>query len=66
MFSISMGLVVTCKQKYQCVESLAVRNKRYLSDGDEPLLVDKFANNNYFYAALHTGVIPGVAHEDDK
>ena len=61
-----MGLVVTCKQKYQCVESLAVRNKRYLADGDEPLLVDKFANNNYFYAALHKGGIPGVAHEDDK
>ena len=40
-----------------------MRDGRDLSDGDEPLFVDHFANENYFSAALHEGGIAEVAQD---
>ena len=37
----------------QRVEALAIRNGHDLANGDEPLFVDRFSNENYFAAALH-------------
>ena len=48
----------------QHIEALAVRDGWYISDGDELLFVDRFANTNDFSAALHKGDIEGVAQDD--
>ena len=54
IFSLNTGCVVTCKQKIrdilmttwvvQRVESLTMCDGQDLDDGNEPLLVDRFAN----------------------
>ena len=49
----------------QHVEALAMRDGKYLADGDEPLFIDWFDNDNDFAAALHEGGFAGVAQEDD-
>ena len=50
----------------QCVEALVVRDGWYLSDVDELLFLDRFANEHDFSAALHEGGISGVAQDDNK
>ena len=49
----------------QRIEAPAVHDGQDLSDSDEPLLVDHFANDNDFFAALHEGGITGVAQDSD-
>ena len=36
-----------------------------LADGNEPMFIDRFTNNNDFAAVLHEGGISGVAQDDD-
>ena len=36
-----------------------------ISDGNELLFVERFANENYFAAALHEGGIAGVVQDDN-
>ena len=74
ILSLNTVYVVTRKHKIreipmptwviQCVEALAVRDGRDISDGNEPLLVDHFSNENDFAADLHGGGIIGVAQDD--
>ena len=49
----------------QHVEARAMCDGWYLSDGKEPMLIDRFTNKNDFAAALHEGGIAGVAQDDD-
>ena len=76
IFYWKKGQVVTRKHKIreipipswviQCVEALAVSDGRYLADGNEPLLVDQFSNENDFAAALHEGDTIWVAQDKDE
>ena len=50
----------------QCVEAITVINGRDPADGNEPLFVDCFANDNYFSAKLHEGGTAGVAQDNDE
>ena len=71
-----MGGVFTHKQKIweismptcviQIIETLTMRDRRDLDNGDELLFVDRFANENDFAATLHEGGITGVAQENNK
>ena len=36
-----------------------------LADGNEPMFIDRFTNNNYFAAGLHEHGITGVAQDND-
>ena len=49
----------------QYAEELAVRNRHDLFNDDELLFVERFDNNNYFYAALHEGRITGVSQDNN-
>ena len=40
-----------------------MHDRQDLSDGDEPLSVDRFADENDFSAALHEGGIARVAQD---
>ena len=42
-----------------------MHNGRDIADGNEPLFVDRFSNENDFTDALHEGSIEGVAQDDD-
>ena len=39
---------------------------RYLADGDEPLFVDRFADENGFSAALYEGGVAGVLQDNNE
>ena len=50
----------------QRVEALAMCDGRDISDGNEPLFIEHFTNENYFSASLHQGGIAGVSQDRDK
>ena len=50
----------------QYVGALNMKDRQDLSDGDEPLFVDRFPNENDFASALHEGGIAGVAQDNDE
>ena len=49
----------------QGVDSLDVRNGRDIANGNKPLFVERFDNENDFSATLHEGCIAGVAQEEN-
>ena len=67
--------MVTRKQKIQeipmptwfiqRVEEFAINDGQDLSKGNEPLLIDNFANNNDFAATLHESGISGVVKDNN-
>ena len=50
----------------QRIEALAVREVWDISNGDELLFVNRFANKNDFDVDLHNGGISGVAQDDNE
>ena len=62
--NISDILIQTCFIRR--VEDLDAYDKQDLAKNNEPLLLDHFANENYFAADLHEGGIAVLAHDDDK
>ena len=48
----------------QQFDAIAMRDIRDLANGNEPLLTDRFSNDNDFIAALHEGGITEVAQGD--
>ena len=49
----------------QRVEALAINGRQDLAKGDKLLFVGRFSNENDFSAAIHEGVIAGVAQDDN-
>ena len=49
----------------QPVEALSISYGKNLANGDKPLFVDFFANENDFAAALHEGGITGVVKDEN-
>ena len=50
----------------QHVEELTVHNRRNLEDGDEPLFVAQFSNNNDFTTTNHEDGIAGVTQDSNE
>ena len=50
----------------QHVEARAMCDGWYLSDGKEPMLIDRFTNKNDFAAALHEGGIAGMVQVNNE
>ena len=75
IFSLNTSRVFTRNKKIremtiptwviQCVEALVMCDRWDLAGSNEPLFFDRFANQNYFSAALHEGGITGVAQDDN-
>ena len=49
----------------QHVEARAMCDRWDLADGNEPMFINRFTNNNDFATVLHEGGITGVAQDDD-
>ena len=52
--------------KLSSVEALVIREGWYLADKYEPLFFERFANNNYFAAALHEDGIARVVQDNGE
>ena len=50
----------------QRIEALTARDGQDPADGDEPLFIERFSNNNYFDVAFHENGIAGVVQDYDK